>query len=342
MYLEKSGGLMREWRLPPSVSTWLIGLGLLLSLAVAVSALTDVMRPAPEISPFDQTDDSYGQDSMGFVPYFVPEIRSGTPARAPTLSPPLVIQASVAQQAPAASGVGSASEQVSVLQLDKAEYLVANSRPQPTATPAPIWRPDRLVIPAIQLDAPVVSAKLRNVLYQEKLYQQWLAPYRFAAGQLPTSAALGASGNTVLIGHHNKYGEVFGHLVDLKVDDLIWVYAGNQAFAYTIAHILILPERFQSLTTRLSNAEWIGASSDERLTLVTCWPTESNTHRLIIVAKPIRVTSLEEVAVTPRLTPRPTLVWEPLPTVTLEAPLVFTDPPLPIAGSQPEPSATSP
>jgi LPXTG-site transpeptidase (sortase) family protein len=27
-------------------------------------------------------------------------------------------------------------------------------------------------------------------------------------------------------------------------------------------------------------------STDERLTLITCWPYETNTHRLIIVALP--------------------------------------------------------
>jgi len=39
----------------------------------------------------------------------------------------------------------------------------------------------------------------------------------------------------------------------------------------------------------LQNARWIMASSDERLTLVTCWPAYSNTHRLILVAKPIQL-----------------------------------------------------
>ena len=38
---------------------------------------------------------------------------------------------------------------------------------------------------------------------------------------------------------------------------------------------------------RLQNARWIAATADERLTLVTCWPNTTNSHRLIIVAEPV-------------------------------------------------------
>jgi len=37
---------------------------------------------------------------------------------------------------------------------------------------------------------------------------------------------------------------------------------------------------------RRQNARWIAPTTDERLTLVTCWPYTGNSHRLIIVAKP--------------------------------------------------------
>ncbi len=41
------------------------------------------------------------------------------------------------------------------------------------------------------------------------------------------------------------------------------------------------------LEIRKANAEWIAPTTNERLTLVTCWPKRSNTHRLIIVAEPV-------------------------------------------------------
>jgi sortase A len=50
---------------------------------------------------------------------------------------------------------------------------------------------------------------------------------------------------------------------------------------------MILPERDQPLQVRLKNAQWVASSQDERLTLITCWPFNSNTHRLVIVATPI-------------------------------------------------------
>jgi hypothetical protein len=42
----------------------------------------------------------------------------------------------------------------------------------------------------------------------------------------------------------------------------------------------------ESLEIRLDNGRWILPTEDERLTLVTCWPEDSNSHRLIIVAVP--------------------------------------------------------
>ena len=50
---------------------------------------------------------------------------------------------------------------------------------------------------------------------------------------------------------------------------------------------MILPEKFEQLDVRMKNAQWILPSVDERLTLISCWPYESNTHRLIVVARPL-------------------------------------------------------
>jgi sortase (surface protein transpeptidase) len=52
---------------------------------------------------------------------------------------------------------------------------------------------------------------------------------------------------------------------------------------------MILPERFQEIDLRMSNAQWILPSEDHRLTLISCWPYESNTHRVIVVAKLLSV-----------------------------------------------------
>jgi sortase A len=143
--------------------------------------------------------------------------------------------------------------------------------------------PTRIVIPAIKLDAPVEAAGWHTV----DGISQWDVPDHFAAGWLMTSAALGKPGNTAITGHHNVQGEVFRNLVKLERGDRITVYSGDEPHFYEITARKILPERGQPDEVRLANARWIQPTTDERITLITCWPYTSNTHRLIIVAKPV-------------------------------------------------------
>ena len=147
--------------------------------------------------------------------------------------------------------------------------------------------PERLVVEKISLDAPVEIAQSVNVSIDGKDVIQFLVPEKFAAGWHEGSAPLGVTGNTVISGHHNAFGEVFKDLVDLEVGDSIILISGKKVFDYIIANKMILPEQDQSLEVRLDNGRWILPSRDERVTLVTCWPERSNTHRLIIVAVPV-------------------------------------------------------
>ncbi|GAP14526.1 sortase [Longilinea arvoryzae] len=165
--------------------------------------------------------------------------------------------------------------------------IQGNETPEPTTTPAGPLKPDRIVIPKIELDAPVIPAEEQNVKIEGIEYVQFLAPDQFAAGWHSNSAPLGKVGNTVLNGHHNVHGKVFGRLVDLVPGDRIFVYSGTTSLEFQVANVLILPERDADLATRLDNARWIEPSDDIRLTLVTCWPAYTNTHRLIIVASPV-------------------------------------------------------
>jgi sortase (surface protein transpeptidase) len=50
---------------------------------------------------------------------------------------------------------------------------------------------------------------------------------------------------------------------------------------------MLIPERFTPIEERIANAAWIMPSEDVRLTLITCWPPDSNTARIVIVAFPI-------------------------------------------------------
>jgi sortase A len=154
-------------------------------------------------------------------------------------------------------------------------------RPTPVAPTGSI--PSRIVIPSIKLDAPVETVGWHIV----DGVSQWDVPNKFAAGWLITSATLGQAGNTAITGHHNVAGEVFRNLVKLQPGDRITLYAQDQPFAYEVKSRRILPERGQPEKVRLENARWMQPTTDERITLITCWPYTSNTHRLIIVAKPV-------------------------------------------------------
>jgi LPXTG-site transpeptidase (sortase) family protein len=154
------------------------------------------------------------------------------------------------------------------------------------ATPIAPEIPIRLIIPAIELDTPVLPAEAEAVAIAGKNYQLWRAPDEFAAGWHVTSATLGVIGNTVLNGHHNVHGEVFKRLVELNPGDRVIVDSESASYHYIIVNRMILPEKYAPLADRIENSRWIMSSEDERLTLITCWPYESNSHRLILVARP--------------------------------------------------------
>jgi sortase A len=155
--------------------------------------------------------------------------------------------------------------------------------PTPDGTP-----PDRVIIPRLGLDAPVEPVGMAPSDVAPGVVE-WEVPDHRAAGWLNTSAAFGEAGNTVLDGHHNIKGEVFRDLWTLQAGDEIVLYAGSQARRYIVRDVLILPEKGQPIEVRLANARYLLPTDDERLTLVTCWPYENNTHRTVVMAFPQEV-----------------------------------------------------
>ena len=149
-----------------------------------------------------------------------------------------------------------------------------------------VGQPQRLVIPVIGLDAPVSTIGLSPVEIDGETFYQWQVPQDYRAGWHNTSARLGQLGNTVLNGHHNIAGEVFRDLIELEEGNEVIIYDGDQEYTYQVSQIELLPERGQPAEVRQENARWILPTDDERITLVTCWPYEDNSHRLVVVAKP--------------------------------------------------------
>ncbi len=165
--------------------------------------------------------------------------------------------------------------------------VVLPTIPPAPATPAPATSPPtRIIIPSIHLDAPVVEVGWRVVERDGQVTTEWDVA-NDAAGFHIGSAYPGNVGNTVLSGHHNVRGKVFRYLVNVNSGDLIILHADGRDYYYRVESKQILPEKYASDEQRRKNAELIGYFPDERLTLVTCWPYTSNTHRVVVIARPI-------------------------------------------------------
>jgi sortase A len=150
------------------------------------------------------------------------------------------------------------------------------------------------VIPEIELDSPVIPIGWTAVEQDGIRTRVWeVADY--AVGWHKTSSHPGQAGNTVLNGHHNIKGEIFRYLVDLEVGDQMYLYAKDQHYTFAVTEKHILKEKGEPLEVRRENAKWIEPTVDERLTIITCWPYTNNTHRLVVVGKPVPTRSLERL-----------------------------------------------
>jgi sortase A len=164
------------------------------------------------------------------------------------------------------------------------EVATATPSPIPEA-PAPAGPPTRLVIPSISVDVPVVPVGWHEELVNGVRLMVWdVADY--AAGWHKTSGVPGGGTNIVISGHHNIRGSVFRDLATLQGGDVVILYAGEKAFKYVVNAVFIFPEKGMPLEVRQENARWIAPTEREQLTLVTCWPHDNNTHRVIVVAYP--------------------------------------------------------
>ncbi len=178
--------------------------------------------------------------------------------------------------------------------------------PAPTATPAvPAARPVRLMIPDLKVDTKVVSMGWEVVQTPDGPRSEWVIP-KYEAGHHINSALLGEPGNLVISGHNNIYGQVFKPISfawdndrRIKVDDftdrsdvlngrIIQLFdEAGRAYTYVIEEFYRLRDTGVPLQQRIANGRFMQPTQDTRLTLITCWPPTNNTHRLVVVARPV-------------------------------------------------------
>ena len=174
----------------------------------------------------------------------------------------------------------------------------------PSATPVLASVPVRLVIPDLKMDVPVVEMGWRVVQTADGPRSDWVIP-KNEAGHHINSALLGDADNVVISGHNNIFGEVFKPIsfawdnasrvqVDNFTDrsDLLngrtieLFDAAGQEFKYTIAAFYRLKDTGVTTEQRIANGRFMEPTDQAQVTIITCWPPTSNTHRLVVVAVP--------------------------------------------------------
>jgi sortase (surface protein transpeptidase) len=88
-----------------------------------------------------------------------------------------------------------------------------------------------------------------------------------------------------MIGHNNIYGSVFKRLVELTRGAKINILFQGQQFEFTVTEVRILREAGATPEQKSATLRYFDPTPDTRLTLLSCWPETSNTHR-VVVAKP--------------------------------------------------------
>ncbi len=224
------------------------------------------------------------------VPVFLTPIPTATPARPTTreaivASPALPTPRRTTAPTPTAPGASPTATPV-----------------PPTPTPDRGAPPVRLVIPALGIDTPVVEVRTRLVDRQGQLVSTWETA-DYAAGYHVGSAYPGQVGNLVLSGHNNIKGQVFRPISALGEPDVPFprgalayvVDARDRVFVYAFEEMVKVREAGAPLEERIRNAQYMAPTEDPILTLITCWPLNSNTHRIIVRARLVGETDIAQL-----------------------------------------------
>ena len=162
----------------------------------------------------------------------------------------------------------------------------------PTPTPAPTSTPEpmpavRIIIPKIGVNAAIVEIDLRIELRQGVWRGVWDTA-AYAVGHRQNSANPGERGNIILSGHNNTEGAVFRRLAEMAPGDEVFVYTLDREFVYVVEKVDIVLAVGASPEEKAKHAAYTVRTPDETLTLVSCWPYVTYTHRVYVVTKPKR------------------------------------------------------
>lgn len=177
------------------------------------------------------------------------------------------------------------------------DATVATAVPTATPTPTmpvlsqsvisvPIGRPERIVLPEAAIDTQIVPVYSQENQVGGLWFENWNTA-AYAAGYHEGSALLGQAGNTVISGHNNIDGAVFQNLYQVQPGAEIYLYAKGYRYDYVVEDAFVVHEMGAPIEQRVQNASWISTTIDERVTLVSCWPPDGNSYRVIVIARPV-------------------------------------------------------
>lgn len=130
-------------------------------------------------------------------------------------------------------------------------------------TPKPvIEQAIRIQIPAIDVDAPVVQG------------DSWEQLKKGVAQHIGTPDP-GQTGNIVLSGHNDIYGEVFRYLDRLNPGDIVILFTNQRQYTYVITGTQMVEP---------TAVEVMDPTPDARITLISCHPYLVDIHRIVVSA----------------------------------------------------------
>ncbi len=151
---------------------------------------------------------------------------------------------------------------------DISAAVAAETKVQPAKAGAVIPSGNRLAIPAIGVNMRIVEGPPESVLSK-------------GAWHIPGTSIPPEGGNTVISGHRWQYrsGSNTLYLADrVKIGDLMVVYCGGKSYAYRVTETKLVDPNDVYIHYPSENA---------KLTVYTCAPLFSTTHRLVLIGEPV-------------------------------------------------------
>lgn len=183
---------------------------------------------------------------------------------------------------------------LSLVGCDAIKIIPLSDVPIPTPTPGypganyPANVPERIWAGTITLDAPIVPMGWSTQISWGEAVTEWDIPNNEAGWHINTLGP-GDGGNIVISGHNNSMGgRVFAQVESLSIGDNVTLqdYQGR-VYTYKVTERNIVSALFATSADEAYLQQVMQPTTSEQLTLITCWPSWSNTHRLVVIAKPL-------------------------------------------------------